>query len=152
VLTNGNFENYYDHWQEQTITDADIITNDLPRNGTYSALFGVLHNSDDNLWQTVTIPANATRADLSYWWQVVTEDETGIDHDFFYAQIRNESGSILATLDTMTNRTERDVWRNTTKSLLQFKGQTVRVHFRGTTDATLLTGFAVDDITLQACP
>jgi hypothetical protein len=153
IMVNGDFENYYQNWEEQTNTDSDLITNDQPHQGTYGAFLGYFPNADDNLWQVVTIPGTASRVDLTYWKRMDTDDNSGQDHDFGYVQIRNQAGGdVLRTLETISNSSTADTWQQSTYSLLDYKGQTIRIQFHATTDTTIASDFFFDDVSLQACP
>jgi len=65
--------------------------------------------------------------------------------------VRNTSGTLLATLATYSNlkKGTAGVYSQKSLSMAAYKGQTVRVQFRGTTDSSLTTTFRVDDVSLK---
>jgi kumamolisin len=113
---------------------------------------GGYNSATESIYQTVTIPASATSANLSYWWYMTSSEGTGTAYDFMYAEVRSTSGTLLGTLQTLSNRSTRNAWvQSTNLSLLAWKGQTVRVQWRTTTDFSLPTSFYVDDVVLNVC-
>lgn len=153
LMRNGDFEAVMNNWFKRTVMDVALVTDDLPYQGTYSAYLADLNNVDDNLWQYVAIPGNVGNVTLTYWKRMQTEDTTGQDHDFMYTEIRDSNDqATLATLETITNRSTANVWENVSFSLNAYRGQTISLHFRSTTDATISSDFFVDNISMQACP
>jgi hypothetical protein len=72
-------------------------------------------------------------------------------YDYLYAEVRNTSGALLGTLATYTNAnaTTPGNYAQRSFSLASWRGQTVRVHFRATTDFSLPTSFRIDDVSLR---
>jgi hypothetical protein len=68
-----------------------------------------------------------------------------------YAEVRSTSGALLGTLGTWTNANSGPigVYTQRSLSLANWRGQTVRVQFRATTDVTLPTSFRIDDVSLR---
>ena len=68
-----------------------------------------------------------------------------------YAEVRSTSGALLSTLGTWTNANSGTAGAYSQKafSLAAWRGQTVRVQFRGTTDVSLPTSFRIDDVSLR---
>ncbi len=70
----------------------------------------------------------------------------------FKVQVRSTSGAVLATLGTFSNldSTGNSIPRYTIRSfdVSAFKGQTVRIHFTETENASLQTSFSVDSVSL----
>jgi hypothetical protein len=60
----------------------------------------------DTLSQTVTIPASCTTATLSFWLYIDSNDPTSKAYDTFTTQVLNSSGTVLATLGTLSNQNE----------------------------------------------
>ena len=63
----------------------------------------------------------------------------------------NTSGTLLGTVQTLNNTSTRNTWVKTTFDMAAYKGQTVRVQFRATTNTTNVTNFFVDDVSLMSC-
>lgn len=151
-LTNGGFEGGRTPWVETSTGGYEIIDTTRPHTGSYSAYLGGYNNGTDTIYQQVTIPSTATSATLTYWWNVSTQEACCTPYDYMYAQIRNSSGTLLTTLQTLNNASTNNIWTKSTFSLLAYKGQTIRVYFKATTDVSLPTSFFVDDVSLNTCP
>jgi hypothetical protein len=99
----------------------------------------------------VSIPANAAGT-LNFWLNVTSsETTTSIAYDKLFVEVRNTSGTLLATLAQYSNLNKGTAGVYALKSLnmAAYRGQTVRVQFRTTTDVSLSTTFRVDDVSLQ---
>ncbi|GAC1397096.1 MAG: hypothetical protein NVSMB68_13520 [Thermoanaerobaculia bacterium] len=64
-------------------------------------------------------------------------------------QVRNSSGSVLATLATYSNLNAATGYSQKTFDLTSYKGQTIQVYLVGTEDSSLQTSFVVDDFALN---
>ncbi len=110
--------------------------------------YGTTHT--DTLQQTVTLPAGITTATLSFWLHVDTaETSTTNAYDTLTVQIRNASGTVLATLATYSNLNANTGYVQKTFDVSSFKGQTIQVYLVGTEDSSLQTSFVVDDFALN---
>jgi hypothetical protein len=86
----------------------------------------------DTLSQTVTIPAGCTKATLSFWLYIDSDDPTGAAYDTFKTQVLNSGGKVLATLKTLSNQNEGSGYRYHSYSLARFIGKTITIEFTGT--------------------
>jgi len=129
----------------------DSSTGRPARTGSWKAWldgYGTTHT--DSVYQTVTIPASATSATLSFWVRIdSSETTTTTVFDRLQVQIRNSSNTVLATLATYSNLNETNSYVLKTFDLTSFKGQTIRVYFLGTEDSSLQTSFVIDDTALD---
>lgn len=86
----------------------------------------------------------------------MTTNETaasGFSWDFFYAEVRNTSGTVLAAFDLRSDAWRQATWMEQRNiDLTPWAGQTVRLAFRATNDSSLTTSFYVDDLALATCP
>ena len=136
-----------------TVTTGVVDNSTLQpaRSGAWKAWmngFGISHT--DTLSQQVTIPANATRATLSFWFYVYTaETSTTVAYDTLKVQIRNTSGTVLSTLATYSNLSQKFPYGQATFDITSFKGQTIQVYLVGTEDQGLQTSFIIDDFSLD---
>lgn len=104
----------------------------------------------DTLSQTATIPADASKATLSYWIYVYTaETSTTIAYDKLAVQLRSSSGTVLATLANYSNLSPRFPYAQASFDLSPYKGQTIQVYLVGTEDQGLQTSFIIDDFSLD---
>src|SRR6185369_10945235 len=110
--------------------------------------YGTTHT--DTVLQTVTIPSTATSASLSFWLHIDTaETSTTRAYDTLTVQVRNSSGSVLATLATYSNLNAAPGYGQFSFDLAAYRGQTIQLYLVGVEDASLKTSFVVDDFTLN---
>ncbi|WML49039.1 protease pro-enzyme activation domain-containing protein [Neobacillus sp. PS3-34] len=147
LITNGGFESGQSPWTESSTGGYQLIDTSRPHTGSSSAYLNGYNSSTDTIYQTVTIPSTATSATLTFWTYVSTT-ETSHAYDYLYAQVRNTSGSALSTLLTLNDGTATG-WVQRSYSLLNYKGQTVQIAFKGTNDSSNPTDFFVDDVSLK---
>jgi len=70
-------------------------------------------------------------------------------YDTLKVQIRNTSGTVLATLATYSNANAASGYTQKSFNVLTYKGQTIQVYLLGVEDGTLQTSFVVDDFALN---
>jgi hypothetical protein len=150
-LTNGGFESGTAPWVQTSSGGYQLIDTTRPHTGAYSAYLGGYNNGTDTIYQQVAVPGTATSATLTYWWYMTSSEGTTTAYDKLTTQVLNSSGGVLATLKTISNTNTRNTWVKETFDLTAYKGQTIRVYFKGTTDSSLLTSFFVDDVSLNVC-
>jgi hypothetical protein len=109
--------------------------------------YGAAHT--DTLLQTVAIPATASGA-FSFWLKVVSDETTTTTaYDTLKLQVRNGSGTVLATLGTWSNLDKGASYVQKSFDLSAYKGQTVQLYWVGTEGSTTATSFLVDDASLK---
>ncbi len=109
--------------------------------------YGTVHK--DNLYQDVTIPADAAQTSLTFW-LYLTSLETGTSvNDWLDVQVRTTSGELLETLATFTNLDANLGYVQRSFDLSAYAGQTVRIYLEGNENASLATDFRVDDFALR---
>jgi hypothetical protein len=147
LLANAGFESGNTGWTASTGVIDGTTTGSAPRTGTYKALLGGDGTTRTEFaYQQITIPATACSATLSFWALITTaETTTTTAYDRLAIQIRNSSGTVLATLATYSNLNKGTAWVQRTFDLAAYKGQTIRIYFNGTEDSSLRTSFFVDD-------
>lgn len=125
-------------------------TSEPPHGGTWDAWmdgYGTTHT--DSVLQQVAIPSTVTSATLTFWLHVDTaETTTTTAYDTLKVQIRNSSGTVLATLATYSNLNHNTGYAQKSFDLTSYKGQTIQVYLVGVEDSTLQTSFVVDDFAL----
>ena len=100
--------------------------------------------------QSVTIPAGACTASLSFYLHITTnETTTTTAYDTMKVQIRNSSGTVLATLATYSNLNKNTAYALKTFDLAAYKGQTIQVFLTATEDSMSATEFDVDSFALN---
>ena len=91
--------------------------------------YGEAHT--DTLAQTVTIPSNCVSATLSFWLYINTDDPTNKAYDTFTTQVLNSSGTVLATLSTLSNLNTTGGYSEYSYSLTPYIGQTITIKYTG---------------------
>ena len=150
LLTNGGFEGSASPWVGSGTGYFYTANGSSPHGGTGYIYFGVNNSVTGQAYQQVSIPSNAAGT-LTFWLNV-TSSETGTTaYDNLYVEVRNTSGTLLSTLATYSNANKGTAGAYTQKSfsLAAYKGQTVRIQFRSTTDSSVTTSFRVDDVSLK---
>jgi len=149
LIANSGFESGTASWT----ASSGVITNDasVPAHaGSYKAWlngYGTAHT--DTMYQQVTIPSTATSATLAFWLEIQSDETTTTTaYDTLKVQVRNSSGTVLATLATYSNLNKGTSYAQKSFDLSSYKGQTVQVYFVGAEGSTVQTSFLIDDVTL----
>ncbi len=151
LFVNGGFEGSVSPWVSSGTGAFYTNTGNYPHGGTGYIYFGVNNSVSGQSYQTVSIPTTATGT-LTFWLNVTSsETTTTTQYDKLFVEIRNTSGTLLATLATYSNlnKTTSGNYTLRTLSAAAYKGQTVRVQFRSTMDSSITSTFRVDDVSLQ---
>ncbi|HLM00159.1 MAG TPA: M4 family metallopeptidase, partial [Pyrinomonadaceae bacterium] len=151
ILSNGGFETSAAPWVGSGAGYFYVNPGSHAHAGTGYIYFGVNHSVSGQAYQQVTIPTAAAGA-LTFWLSVSSsETSTTTQYDKLFVEVRNASGALLATLATYSNLNKgtAGVYAQKSLNLSAYRGQTVRIQFRSTTDNTLSTTFLVDDVALK---
>jgi Zn-dependent metalloprotease len=151
LLVNGGFEGSASPWVGSGTGYFYVNPGNYPQAGTGYIYFGVNNSVSGQSYQQVTIPSTAT-ANLTFWLNVTSsETTTTTQYDRLFVEVRNTSGTLLTTLGTFSNLNKgtAGVYSQKSFSLAAYRGQTVRVQFRATTDSSLATTFRVDSASLK---
>jgi hypothetical protein len=154
LIQNGGFQSgSLSPWSASSgvLTSASSAHPSYPASDSYLAwLDGYSGKHTDTLSQTVTIPATCTTATLSFWLYIDSTDPTSTAYDTFTTQVLNSSGTVLATLSTLSNQNEGTGYAEHSFSLASFIGQTITIKFTGTeTLSGYDTSFFEDDNALN---
>ena len=153
LILNGSFESGSTSW---TLAGGAIVSSGggLARSGAAYLWLGSVEDEVDFAYQAITIPANATAATLSFYWNIDSFDDDSFPFDTFTITIRNSSGAILAAVAAFSNADQtppgNPFYTRRTYNLLPFAGQTIRIHFASDNDSSLPTNFRVDDVSVLA--
>ena len=150
LLLNPGFESGTASWTPSgTYT---FSTGAYPHSGTgYLIENGTTTTSTAAVYQTVAIPTSATGT-MTFWLNVTSDETTTTtQYDQLFVEVRNTAGTLLATLGTYSNLNKGTigVYSQKTFSVAAYKGQTVRIQFRGTNDSSLATVFRIDDVSVK---
>jgi subtilisin family serine protease len=148
LIVNGGFEGSAASW---TLSgNAFWSAGGYAHSGTGYTVLGYYNSGSGSEYQTVTIPAGHNAA-LAFWLNVTSNETTTTTvYDRLFVEVRSTAGALLGTLGTFSNLDKGTLGAYTARSfsLAAWRGQTVRVQFRATTDVTLPTSFRVDDVSL----
>jgi kumamolisin len=151
LIKNGGFESGNTSWTESSSGGYEIVdstTSSKHHTGSASGWLAGYNNGNDAIYQAISIPSSASSVTLTFWVYVSTQ-ETSHSYDFFYAKVRNSSGTSLATVTTLSDATATG-WKQYTVSLNSYKGQTVQIYFNATNDVSNPTSFFLDDVSVVA--
>jgi hypothetical protein len=153
LLGNPGFENGSASPAPWTVTSGviDNSTGEAAHSGSWKAWmdgYGSAHT--DSILQSVSIPSGKTSATLTFWLHIDTAETTTVTaYDTLKVQIRNSSGTVLATLATYSNLNANSGYVQKSFSLNSYIGQSIQVYLVGTEDTSLQTSFVVDDFALN---
>jgi hypothetical protein len=149
LLGNPGFESGATAWTASSGV-IDNSTSQAPHLGSWKAWmngYGAAHT--DTLLQTVAIPTTAAGT-FSFWLKVVSDETTTTTaYDTLKVQVRNTSGTVLATLATYSNLNKGTSYLQKSFDLSAYKGQTVQLYWVGVEGSTTATSFLVDDASLK---
>lgn len=148
---------------QELIVNGGFTSNSSPwvlSHALYSATGGVTgghvalggsNNSTGTAYQQLTIPATSTSAFLTFYLKVSTlEATTFTKHDRLYVEVRDSRGALLATPVTYSNLNRGNSYLlRGGFDLGAYRGQTIRLQFRATNDASLPTTFRVDGVSVK---
>ncbi len=151
LVKNGGFESGTTSWT----ASSGVITNasgEAAHAGSYKAwLDGYGTATTDTVTQSVAIPSTASSATLSFWLHIDTDETTTTKvYDTLTVQVQSSSGSVLATLATYSNLNQNTGYAQKTFDVSAYKGQTVKIYFKGVEDSQDQTSFVIDDVSLKS--
>ncbi len=121
-----------------------------PATGEWLAWITGQDNVSNTLYQDFSVPAGLTGARLRYS-LLVTSDEPGGANDYFYVRLRQLDGTVLQELLLDNTFAPKNQWVQREVNLIDlspWSGQTLRLSFKGTTNAAYVTNFYLDDVSL----
>jgi hypothetical protein len=119
-------------WSASSGVLADTAEGAPAHSGSWLAwLDGYASSHTDTLSQSVTIPATCKNAQFSFWLYIQTDDPTSKAYDTFTVQVLNSSGTVLATLATLSNLNTTGGYSQYSYSLAPYIGQKVTLKFTG---------------------
>jgi hypothetical protein len=146
LLLNPGFESGTANWGGTTgvILDSTYAT---PHGGSKFAYFGGNGTTaSENLTQSVSIPASAASATLTFWEKISTSESGSTAYDTLKVQV--VSGGTTTTKATYSNVNKTSGYVQKTVDLTAYKGKAITVKFLMTEDSSLQTTFLTDDTAL----
>jgi subtilisin family serine protease len=116
--------------------------------GSRYALLGNRNRANGSVSQSVAIPAGATAA-LTFWLSVTSNDSSASATDIVYVEVVDSSNTSLLGSYSNLNKGAAGVYSQKSFSLAAWRGKTVTLRFRATTNNKWASSFYVDDVSLQ---
>jgi Zn-dependent metalloprotease len=151
LVINGSFESRAEGWSGTTgVIGTWTSLSRAPYDGSYFAYLGGNGRvATETLTQPVTIPADASSAELSFALHIDSaEMTTSIVYDKLTVTVKDRAGTVLGKLATYTNLDSAGGYQIRSFDLLPFKGQTVTLSFVMNEDFSLQTSFMLDRVSL----
>ncbi len=157
-ITNGSFSSgttgwtlWGDFWAGTDVPGNSRTTPGYAAGGVDSNGY-TKDNANGYMYQTVTIPSNATSATLSFWYNITSQEISSSPYDVLNVTIKNSSGGYLATVAVLSNLNKETLgaYSQKTFDVMPYKGQTIRINFWATTNSSITTVFRIDDVSLMS--
>jgi hypothetical protein len=150
LFGNPGFESGNTIWTATSGVIGSGTSGSAPRTGSWKAwLNGYGTTYTDTLYQQVTIPSSACSASLRFWLKITTSETTTTQaYDRLFVEVQNSSGAVLATLATYSNLNKGTSYIERSFDVSAYKGQTIRINFKGVEDFLYATSFFIDDTSL----
>jgi hypothetical protein len=145
LVANGDFEHGLDGW---SASDGVRVSDGRAHAGQRSAMLCGINNCAASLRQTLTLPANAKTATLSYAALIATQ-ETSHAFDFLTIELRDPSGQTLAVVERLSDGDAAGEWLTNTFDMSAYAGRTVELVFSATSGRISPTTFYLDDIRME---
>lgn len=155
LIQNGEFSGTVTQWTKTGDFYADFSFDKCKSCPGYAYLVGSAgtlassNNLSGEIYQAVSIPAEASSASLEFWFSTSTLETGDIDWDRLYITLRDSTGDHLSNVLTVSNVGASDAYQKITRDLMPYRGQTIQIHFRGETDESNGTIFRVDDVSVK---
>lgn len=148
-LLNPGFEEGMTGWNSN-VSPVTAGNGQVPAHGgtNLAKLNGKGYYGVESLSQAVSIASNATQAKLGFWLRIQSAETPGVAWDYLRVQIRDASGNLLKTLATYSNNDVSQDYVFRSFDLLEYRGQTIRIHLEGQEDSILQTTFLLDDFSI----
>jgi hypothetical protein len=150
LIVDGGFELGSRAWTGHGVEVGDNLAVVAPHQGSGDAWFPGSRGAGGILQQTVTLPAKAGTAMLTFWLQVFTRETSGQALDAFQVKARGADGR-LRILGTYSNLDVGLGYQMHSINLAPCLGQTVQLSFVASDCRSgRTTAFALDDVSLIA--
>ncbi|MGW2916750.1 M28 family peptidase [Streptomyces angustmyceticus] len=143
LLANGGFENGTTPWTGDTGAIGAHAGQSAHSGSRFAWLGGYGSPATDTLNQSVTVPAGCSKATLTYWLHIDTDETDRTAYDTFKVKVGSTTLTTLSNTDASSGYTQRSL------DLSRYAGQRITLTFTATEDSSLQSSFVVDDATLQ---
>lgn len=144
LLSNPGFEDGSSAWS----TSSSVINAFTAHTGNWLAWLGGWGVQNVSFAaQSLTIPAGACSATLTFWVRINSEETASAARDTLSVALEND-GNLLETLATYSNVDQSTGYVQKRFDLTAYAGRTVTLRFIGNEDSSRTTSFFVDDTDL----
>ncbi|KOG41379.1 M28 family peptidase [Streptomyces decoyicus] len=143
LMTNGGFENGTTPWTGDTGAIGAHAGQSAHGGSRFAWLGGYGRSATESLGQSVTVPAGCSKATLTYWLHIDTDETDRVAYDTFKVKVGSTTLTTLSNIDASSGYTQR------TLDLTPYIGQRITVTFAAAEDSSLQTSFVIDDAALQ---
>ncbi len=155
LIQNGDFENGTNSWQESSAAGYELIDSTRPHSGQYGIYMCGYSSCHDVISQNFTVPDNASKASVSYWWYAATSRTAKSCVDDLSVSVLDSNGQMIGKLQQVCNTNASKQWHQETfdvsSALSQYAGQRVTLVFSAHTSYTQrTTAFFVDDVAVAS--
>ncbi|MCX7108143.1 MAG: S8 family serine peptidase [Methylococcales bacterium] len=148
LVDDPGFENASQLWIQNNVI-WNVGTTKTHTGSWVAWLGGVGKVNVDDLYQEVTIPTNACSATFNFWMKITTAETSTKANDTMSISVTNTSGNVLSQLASYSNKNKSSGYVLKTFNLIAYKGQTIRLQFHSIENASGVTSFYVDDLSLN---
>ena len=151
LVRDGSFEPQPNAW---TIggTGARTDGRGYPNTGIGHAYFSE-NGADGYIYQPIAIPTGAPPPQLTYYLNITSNEGNQRAYDHLYVEVRSATGALLSTVARYSNVDQQTVAGRYTMrgpfDLSAYRGMTIRLQFRTSTDDTVTTQFRLEDVSLK---
>jgi subtilisin family serine protease len=117
--------------------------------GKHHATIGGKQGSFHLTSEMLTIPANVTKAELSFYLWIQTKGKKPSADDTLTIEVRDASGAVIGTLGTFSNLDANATYTQRKFDVTAYRGKTIRVSFTGSQSQGPPTWFLLDDVALN---
>ncbi len=148
LVTNGGFESGSTGWSGTT-GDINTWSGQPAHGGSKNAwICGNGSTASESLSQSISIPASAASATLTFWMHIDTAETTS-SYVYDTLKVQAINGTSTTTLATYSNLNKNTGYVQKTFDLSAFKGKTITLKFAGAEDSSLQTSFVIDDVSVR---
>jgi len=153
LVANGGFETT-GAWQFGASPVPPQVVTYSAHAGTHSLQMGITSGANvesfSSARQTVSIPAGAARATISFWFYAIAEAPATTD--YMELVIFNADGSAIQGKPWRSHNDSR-LWNQASFDLSAWRGQTIQLYFNVYNDGVGgRAAMFLDDVSLSACP
>ncbi len=137
-------------WQSSSSGNYALVSNFLTYQGAQAAHLAGVDNATDKLTLLLNLPAAQPNVNLSFWWRVQSEEESG-EFDGLTVLVADAAGNPVRSLMALGSANAAAQWQQSSIDLSSFAGQSIQLQFVAQTDSSLVTDFFIDNVQVTAC-